>query len=76
MERDGYNIPIQECQMTLNGAINIKNKTGFLGDNIYTPAPEVELKICNEKNTYVDCLGRPKFTLPLDRFSQLKQNHM
>jgi hypothetical protein len=71
MERDTYNLMDQDCAETLSGPVTKKIKTEFLGDNIYTIKLRLEDN-CEENNTYVDCKGNVKYTLPLDSYRELK----
>ena len=69
MERDNYKIPRQYCVETLSGPV-AKARTEFLGNNIYRDKKRT-VDICLEKNTYVDCRGNVKFTLPLNDYKNI-----
>lgn len=71
MERDNYNIPLQECISTLNGPFCKPCSSDFLGNKIYENKKPFMQNFCDEKNTYTDCQGNVKFTLPLDSYKNI-----
>ena len=77
MERGDYNIPRQDCAFSLTyGPILTTGKdiVEFLGNDIYTDKKRIikDVKICDTTNTFVDCAGNPKFSLPLSDYKYLK----
>ena len=79
MERDNYNLTAKpDCVFTLKyGPVFRKDAVEVLGDVIYnrnydsTTKPKVP--ICTTDETYIDCTGKPKFTLPLHKYKELSQ---
>lgn len=78
MERGFYNLPKQDCVLSLTyGPIYNKDPSpifSFLGDDIYSvkPVRVIDEKVCTPNNTFTDCSGNPKFTLPLNDYNLLK----
>jgi hypothetical protein len=77
MERDNYTIPVKpDCIFTLKyGPLDRTLKVPFLGNGIYHTDPSQHAKqkqdTCDTLNTFIDCQGMPKFTLPLDQYKHL-----
>jgi hypothetical protein len=76
MERNNYNIPLQNCVSTLNGPVCKPCLNEFLGNQIYEhkPAPQDKRQdFCDERHTYTDCQGNVKFTLPLSSYKDIRR---
>lgn len=76
MERGFYNLPKQECvlSLTYGPILNKSPLFTFLGDDIYSikKVQVIDEKICEPNNTFTDRSGNPKFTLPLNDYKYLK----
>jgi hypothetical protein len=71
MERDNYNLFYQDCVQPLSGPLCVSCLSApFIGDDIYRSRPRV-IDNCTERNTYSDCRGNVKYTLPLDNYYEL-----
>lgn len=79
MERTNYNIEAKpSCIFTIKyGPMDTSLGVPFYGNDIYSktynsvkkPPPDV----CYSRMAYLDLDGRPKFTLPLSEYSELKK---
>jgi hypothetical protein len=70
MERTNYNLKYQHCVETLSGPVCRDIKSTFLGNDIYKIKDRIE-DTCEINNTFADCQGNVKFTLPLDMYKYL-----
>lgn len=74
MDRSMYKPLNDDCVFTLDyGPYNLKEKTPFMGDNIYVfdgknPIFNM-IRDCRPENTIIDFSGKPKFTLPLSEYN-------
>jgi hypothetical protein len=86
MEKDNYSNPNPNCcySITASGVVFKKTPYTFLGDNIYSKPDKNIANIssnvssnispsdeCDLKNTYFDCCGQLRDSLPLDQYYQM-----